>query len=162
MIAGSSLWLIGSKKKEYSAAIQIDAAPEVVFTFLTDPEKHKSWVSGLSHVETLTDTSDDSSASQRVVGARVVEHGGKQERFEDEIIRFESNSLLSVQSRNSGQVMTSIYQLEPRDGQTYFNYRVIKQYRGLERLLSPLQKDETQAIIDGDVRKLKDCVETNG
>lgn len=160
-IVGSSLWLMGSKKKEYTAAIQIDATPESVFPFLTEPEKHKSWVSGLSHVESLAVDAVGDETADRVTGTRIIERGGQESRFEDEVIRFEPNALLSVQSSNNGQIMTSIYQLEPRNGQTYFNYRVVKRFRGLKRLYAPLQPDDTQSVIDGDVKKLKDQVETN-
>ena len=53
IIAGvttSGLWIAGGKNNEYSTALEIDDAPDMVFSFLTEPKKLKTWVTGLLEV----------------------------------------------------------------------------------------------------------------
>ena len=160
VVIAIGLWLAGGKKQEYSAAIQIDANPDIVFAYLTEPEKHKSWITGLAHVEKLESNTDETGASKRITTSRVISIDGKESRFEDSVIRFEPDESLSVQSSNRNQVITSIYLLEPRDSQTYFTYRVITLNRGISRILAPLRSDKTQDQVDEDIRKLKQLVES--
>ncbi len=160
LVIASGLWLAGGKKREHSAAIQIEASPQDVFAYLTEPEKHKSWLTGLAHVAPLESGTDENGVSKRTTTDRIVSVGGKESRFEDEVIRFEPNEMLTVRSSNSSQVVTSIYQLEPQDSQTYFTYRVITFNRGIARILAPLLIDKTQNQVDGDIRKLKQLVES--
>lgn len=159
-VVAIGLWLVGGKKQEYSAAIQIEASPDVVFAYLTEAEKHKSWITGLAHVERLESNSDENGDPKRITTTRVISLNGKKSRFEDEVIRFEPDESLTVRSSNNDQAITSIYSLRPRDSQTYFTYRVIKLNRGIKRLLSPLSRDKTQNQVDDDVRKLKQLVES--
>lgn len=159
-VVAIGLWISGGKKQEYSAAIQIEASPDVVFAYLTEPEKHKSWITGLAHVERLESNTDENGHPKRVTTQRVVSLDGKESRFEDEVIRFEPGEFLTVRSSRIDRVITSIYLLEPRDSQTYFTYRVIKLNRGIKRLLAPLSSDKTQGQVDDDIRKLKQTVES--
>ena len=158
-VVAIALWLVGGKKLEHSAAIEIDGSPDVIFTYLTEPEKHKSWVTGLAHVEPLESNMDENGASKRIRTTRVIATDGRESRFEDEVIRFQPNERLSVRSTNLDQIVTTIYQLEPKGTKTQFTYRVIKYYRGVKRILAPLNTDTTQSQIDQDVRKLKQLVE---
>jgi hypothetical protein len=159
-VVAIALWLSGGKKQEYSAAIQIEASPDVVFAYLTEPEKHKSWITGLAHVERLESNTDENGDPKRITTQRVVSLDGKESKFEDQVIRFEPDASLTVRSSRSSQVITSIYLLEPRDSQTYFTYRVIKLNRGIKRILAPLSSDKTQEQVDDDIRKLKRTVES--
>ena len=160
VVVGTGLWLAGGKKREHSAAIEIEASPQVIFAFLTEPDKHKSWITGLDHVETLESNTDENGVHKRITTTRVMNINGKESRFDDEVIRFRPNEMLTVQSSNIDEVVTSIYQLEPRDSQTYFTYRIVKLNRGIKRLLAPLESDKTQAQINEDILKLKQLVES--
>jgi len=162
-VAISALWLAGGKKPEFTSAIKIDASPENVFPSLIEPEKLKSWMSGISHVEKLEPKKVDSRGmSAPVFTLRVVNHQGKEQRFQDEVIRFEENKELTVQSSNANQVITSIFKLEPDAQGTQLSYRVTVSFRGMGRILAPLQSNThyNQGQIDTDVRVLKERIES--
>lgn len=158
-VCATGLWLVGGKNLEHSASIEIDGSPQEVFGFLTEPEKLKSWITGLAHVETLQSNTDENGETRRINTDRVISVNGNETRYEDEVIRFQPGETLSVRSSNNDQVITSIFLLEPRESQTYFTYRVIKLNRGIKRMLAPFGNDNTQNQIVGDIRKLKQLVE---
>ena len=162
-IAGAALWILGGKQVEYSTAQTIDAPPEAVFPFLTKPEQIKSWTTGLSEVSELMPIqkidgvpSGPIQKTMRVVSMP----DGSRVRYEDRVIRYEENQTISVQSSSSQQVLISIYQLEPRDGQTFLTYRLKTTSCGTGRLLAPLSSSDFQNRIDGDILKLKALVES--
>lgn len=156
----AAIWIIGGKRHEYSTALAIEASPESVFYLLTNPEGQKKWSSGLQEVGQFGPAAGDLGGRRERTTRRVTDNKGKEIEFEDEVIRFEQNKLLSVQSSNDLGVITSIYQLESKDGQTYLTYRVKTSNSGLGRIWAPLVKDETQSKIDGDIRKLKQVAES--
>lgn len=159
-VSAVGLWLVGGKKQEYSAAIEIDASPDVVFNYLTDPEKQKSWIKGLSEVARHQSNTDEDGASRRITTTRVISVDGQETRFEDQVLRFDLDRSLTVRSSNSDQIVTAIFQLEPRDEQTSMMYRLNRVSCGINRFLAPLSNDTTQSRIDDEIRKLKQLVES--
>jgi len=163
-IVGAALWIMGGKQSEYSTALSIDAPPEAIFPYLTQPEHLKRWTSGLSEVEELLPAPkiDGLATSRAPLTSRVVSLAdGKQTRFSDQVIRYEENVSISVQSTNDQQVLTGIYQLEPRDGQTFVSYRIKSASCGIGRFMAPLLGNDFQNRIDGDIRQLKTLVESS-
>lgn len=160
VIGVAGLWLAGGKKSEYSAAIQIDSEPQRVFLFLVEPDKLKSWVNGLTHVERLELVKDENGRPRRSITARVISTNGQEKRFDDEVIRYEQDKSVTVQSSNTNQVITSIFQLEPRGNETYLKYRVTVVYRGIGRFFAPLRDESMQGQMDQDIGALKNLVES--
>lgn len=163
-IVSAALWILGGKRSEYSTALSIDAPSAAIFPYLTQPERLKSWTTGLSEVsELLPAPKVDGIASGRVKKTpRVItKPDGSQVRYEDQVIRYEENLSISVQSSNPQQVITYIYQLEPRDGQTFLSYRIKTSSLGVGRLLAPISSNDFQDRIDTDIRKLKTLVESS-
>ena len=162
-IAASSLWIIGGKKNEYSTSLVIDAQPQQVFPYLTQPDHMKSWIEGLTEVSELVKPPEKDLPAPPVTTARVMRtEGGKQIRYQDEIIRFDPHKLVSVQSRNPSQVVTAIYQLEAKeDDKTSLTYKVKTKNRGIGRLLAPLNTPDIQLQMEQDARRLKELVEKN-
>lgn len=162
-VAASSLWIIGGKKNEYSTSLVIDAQPQQVFPYLTQPDLLKSWIDGLAEVSELVKPPEEKLPSPAVTTPRVFRSAnGKQIRFQDEIIRFDPDKLVSVQSRNGSHVITSIYQLELKeDNKTSLTYRVKTANRGVGRFLAPLNSTNIQEQMENDARSLKELVEKN-
>ncbi len=160
-IVAAALWILGGKQSEYSTALSIDAPPEAIFPYLTKPERLKSWTSGLNEVAEFFPTPkiNGIASGRPKKSQRVMSTNGSPVSFEDQVIRYEENQSISVQSINSQQVVTYIYQLEPRDGQTFLSYRIKKASCGVGRFLAPLWSSNDQDRIDADIRKLKDLVE---
>lgn len=162
-VAATSLWIIGGKKNEYSTSLLINAQPQQVFPYLTQPEHLKSWIDGLTEVSELVKPPEEKLPTPAVTTLRVFQNeNGKQVRFQDEIIRFDPNKLVSVQSRNRSHVVTSIYQLELKDdNKTSLTYRVKKANRGIGRFFAPLNQANIQEQMENDARRLKELVEKN-
>lgn len=160
-VGAGALWILGGKQAEYSTGLGIAAPPDSIFPFLTEPERLKSWHSGLTEVAPMVSSDNREPQTPPKLTSRVItDENGKQVRYQDEVIRFERNVSLSVQSSNPKSVITSIFQLEPREGETFIVYRVKSTYRGLGRFLAPLAGDSTQSRIENDIRKLKSLIES--
>lgn len=163
-IAGAALWILGGKQAEYSTALSIDAPPEAIFPYLTQPEQLKSWITGLSEVSELLPAPkvDGIPTGQVQKTMRIISMpDGSQVRYDDRVIRYEENLSISVQSSNAQQILVYIYQLEPRDGQTFLSYRLKASNCGTGRFLAPISSNDFQNRIDGDIRKLKALVESS-
>jgi uncharacterized protein YndB with AHSA1/START domain len=158
-IGASSLWLIGGKKGEYSTSLVINASPQQVFPYLTDAERLKQWLEGLAEVENLVETED---GAQSQPTRRLMDFGdGKQVWFQDEVIRHESDAMISVQSSSSNKVITAIYQLQPTpDDKTELKYRLKTTNKSLGRLWAAFEKTDYQKRIENDARKLKELIES--
>jgi carbon monoxide dehydrogenase subunit G len=159
IVAG--LWISGGKKDEYSAKIEINAQPSQIFPYFIDPEKAKAWMSGLEQIDEplpLTEGYNNPPELMRTV----VDTKGNRVSYNDTVIRFTLNEILTVQSNASGTVHTTIFQLEPLNQErTQFSYFVKTSYNGLARLMAPLHTSKLQDRINTDVRRLKELVEKN-
>jgi hypothetical protein len=162
VVAACSLWILGGKQHKYSTGLEINASPSTVFAFLTDAPSQIKWNTGLDEVGQFAPIIKTNNRTRVVKTPRVVTlAGGKKVKYDDQVIRFERNQKLTIQSTNHHRVVTSIFQLEPRDEKTFLTFRVLSASVGVGRLLSPLSKDETQTRIDNDIRKLKALVESS-
>ena len=159
-IVAGALWIIGGKRTEYSTGLQIDSPTEKVFVHLTDPVHLKGWVEGFVEVGNLEPAEDNESSSRTKKTPRVISVNGKEVRYDDEVLRFEKNESISIQSSNSTITVTSIFQLEPKGSETFLNYRVKKLNTGVGRFLAPIFGDKTQEKIEREIRKLKEQVES--
>lgn len=160
IVVVSGIWIWGGKKHEYVAKLLIDRQPQQVFSYLTQPDSLMQWVSGLKSVEELSPAKGAASRAEKT--QRVVkETSGNQTHFQDQVIRFEQDELLTVQSTNGTEIITSIFQLEPTAGKTQLTYRVKIEYVGFGRLLAPFQKHELESKIETEAIKLKKLVEQN-
>jgi hypothetical protein len=161
MIAAAALWIIGGKKDEYSISLVIDAHPNQVFPYLTQPDLLKQWASGLVQVEELRPLADGSNRTIKTTRI-VVDQSGKRTAFEDEVLRHSENEAVTVQSSNAAQVITAIYQLDLKDNRkTVLTHRVKVSNVGIGRLLGPLQRDDVKSQMENEARQLKELVETN-
>jgi uncharacterized protein YndB with AHSA1/START domain len=163
-IVGAGLWLAGGKKQECSAEIEIVAPPNIVFEFLVEPRKLKSWMTNITEVAKLVPAEKTEFGPTRVVTTRIVNLDGKQTTYEDEVIRFQENEFLSVQSIDANHVITSIFSLQPESEgtTTRLSYRITVAHQGLGRLLAPIRSNSqfSQRQLNADIRVLKEKVES--
>ena len=164
-IVGAALWILGGKQAEYSTGLSIDAPPEAVFPYLTQPERLKNWVEGLVEVaEFVPAPKADglASAPPAEKTLRVMSNpNGSQAHSQDQVIRYEENLSISIQSTSPQRVVTYIYQLEPKNGQTFLSYRIRTNSSGAGRFLAAISGNDFQDRIDTDIRKLKALVESS-
>jgi uncharacterized protein YndB with AHSA1/START domain len=159
VIGASSLWLLGGKKGEYSTSLIIDASPPQVFPYLTDADLLKQWLKGLAEVENLVENEE---GAQALLTKRLMDFGdGRQVWFQDEVIRHETDELISIQSSSSNKVITAIFQLQSTpDDKTELKYRLKISNQSVGRFLAAFEKDDYQKRIENDARKLKELIES--
>ncbi|MFT5301829.1 MAG: carbon monoxide dehydrogenase subunit G [Mariniblastus sp.] len=159
-IAIPALWLAGGKKHDFEATIDIDSTPDVVFSFVVDPDKNKTWMSGLRQIELYSDNQSEEGRDIGKTTSRTIEIDAQELKFSDDVLRFEQDSALSVRSTNSQMVMTSIFRLTPKGDQTSLSYRITTQNSGIGRFMAVLNKTDTQARLDKDILALKNAIES--
>ncbi|MFK7766329.1 MAG: SRPBCC family protein [Mariniblastus sp.] len=161
VVGTAALWMIGGKQGEYLSSLTIDAPPEAVFPFLVEPVHLKKWKSGLIEVAKYEKPEENDLLGPPLAQKteRIISINGKDVRFKDQVIRYDLNKSLSVQSTNAMKVSTEIFKLAPVGDKTQLSYRITVDNRGWGRILGPLQSDPTKSRIDTDIRQLKDLVE---
>ncbi len=157
-IAGSGIWIVGSKKGRYPTNLLINATPAQIFPYIRDYELIKQWKSNLVDIQSTSAGHTDVGTEARMI----VDQDGKHIKFNTRVIRFNENELLTIQASNSTQIRTSVFQLdEKEDGTTYLTYRVRTQNQGLGKFIGPFSKTDLSEQVVNDARRLKKLVETN-
>ncbi len=156
-LTSAALWIVGGKKSQYKTQLVIDAPASAVFSYLTEGDKLKQWVTGLTEIESTSQSFDEIGARMSVV----FREGDRQFRFDDSVLRYEENKFLSIQSKNNISSTTSIYALEEQDGKTQLDFSVKKSRLGFGRMLAIFSSDDVQNRMEQDTQRLKNLVETN-
>jgi len=157
VVALGCLWFVGGKKREYTTTLTIDAPPDQVFPWLTDEMRVPKWAGGVRSVQMLGE-GELGTGSHRVVS---VERDGEVVSFDEEVIRYEPNELLSVRSIDDRFVLLTVIQLEPLDGdRTEMSYKIKITARGVSRVFAPFaDDDELREKAETDTLTLKRAVE---
>lgn len=160
VIGGAGLWITGGKKADYSTSIEINATPQQVFPFLVEPDLMVGWIDGLKQVGPLIPDENDNRPSSETRTPRVLEKDGRTIRFEDQVIRFQPDESISIQSFNATRRLTTTYQLEQKSASmTKVKIRVHDSNLGLGRLLAHVTDFAVQDQIEDEALKLKALVE---
>lgn len=145
-------WVMGGRRFVYSVSAELAAPPEVVFGFLTEPAKLKTWIGGLVESRPVGD-------GALRVGARaveIVEEGGRRMEMASVVTAVEARKRLVVEIQNDFALMENEFQLEPGvNGQTKLTQTLRVNYRGWMRMLAPFLGGMTQRKLEGDLASLK-------
>ena len=163
IIAAAALWIMGGKKRENQTSLELDASPEQIWLYLTEPDKIGQWFSGLVSIDPITAPPSDPAVAPAPPVRRILQApDGTQREYEDQILRFVPQQILSLKSRSAGQTITWVYQLDAMvNERANVTLRVVESPSGLDRFLTPLNQDVFLNQIETDIRKLKEVVEAN-
>ena len=156
LLATGAMWFVGGQKQEYSTEMTIDAPPSRVFRYLSDPELLKKWSSDIVEIEPFE-------GEQSNVGAMaelVVETEGRQTTMRQQVIKFAQDEMISLQRSNDQLLSTSIFRLIDQGEETNLTYRVKESRVGPSRVTGFFSGGDRQAIIDEEIGKLKQLVES--
>ena len=151
----------GRGQGEFDASVDIARPAPVVFTWITEPERVKSWVGWMVDIRDLT-------PGRTGVGAREVwvmedrNNNNQRMDIEAEVTRLEADRLLEARlSAPEGFTGTVTYQLEPLDAnRTRLVYRGRFQYHHwLAKLLEPVITRSAQQKLEEDLDRLKQKAE---
>ena len=142
---------------QVGTTVEIDAAPDVVFRWLIEPDKLSRWIGGFLGSEPLT------SGGARL-GARsrdTVGEAGRTIVAETEITEFEPGRLMRLRIVAGGVTQDDTYRLTPQGDGTNIEYTSDVHVRGLIRLLAPIVARQAQARADRDFASLKRQIEAD-
>jgi uncharacterized protein YndB with AHSA1/START domain len=162
LIAAAALWIMGGKKKENQTSLEFDASPAQIWPYLTQPDGISQWFSGMVSIDPITAPPADSGAAPPPPIRRVLQTAdGAQKTYQDRVLRFEPEQILSLKSRSAGETLTWVYQLDAMvDDRTTVTLRVVQSASGIDRFLAPLNEGDWMEQIENDIRKLKQVVES--
>jgi uncharacterized protein YndB with AHSA1/START domain len=147
----------GANGKGYhEASIAINKPAAVIFPWLTEPEKLKAWIFGLTESKPLTE-------GGLRVGARFEEImviGEEQTVTVSEVTELDPGKLMVVKITSQGFDGDIRYVLEEAGASTTLRYTGNFQYKAfMLRLLEPLVTPSAQRKLEEDLIKLKSVVE---
>jgi uncharacterized protein YndB with AHSA1/START domain len=115
----------------------VEASPEVVFDYLTDPSNLRDWQTSKTSVEKLTE-------GPPRLGTRVREHtsrpGGKEFEQIVEFTEFDRPKRFRVHVVEGPYPIDGTYGLEPDGSRTNVSFIAEGELRGMMRLLKPITR----------------------
>jgi uncharacterized protein YndB with AHSA1/START domain len=152
----------GRGEGRYLTTVEISQPANVVFRWVTEPQRIKSWVGWLVEIRSLT-------PGKEGVGARAVwvmeDRNNNNQRMEIAAVytRYEPERLIEASlDVPQGFTGTVVYELEPLDAsRTRLTYRANYQYHHwLAKLLEPVISRSARQKMDEDLLRLKQKAES--
>jgi uncharacterized protein YndB with AHSA1/START domain len=137
-------------------AVEVGRPPAAVFPYLTDPDCLVLWVGGLREFEPL----DAEEARPGARSRQLLRLGGRDWRFEGEVLELEPDRRMVVAIRGRGLRMTSTYALDPIEAGTRLTVEVTSEFTLVfARLLGGIVEREGQRKLEADLARLAELVE---
>ena len=156
VLAVYTVWaLTAGGKVENRTRVEIAQPPDVVFGYLTEPDRIRLWMEGYVESRSLT-------GPGIFVGARsteVIEMNGERTEMDLRVTEFEQDALLAVRIKSDQGEARNRYRLSKTATGTRIDYDSLTEARGWLRLLAPVLHDAIQERIDGDFERLKQTLE---
>lgn len=157
-VAALAAWFLGGRRFVYTVSADLASPPEVVFRFLTEPAKLKTWIGGLVESRPVGDATLS-------VGARaleIVEEGGRRMEMPSVVTAVEPAKRLVVEIQSDFALMENEFQLEPSaNGGTKLTQTMRVNYQSWARLLGLFLSGMTQRKLEGDLERLKSVAQAN-
>jgi uncharacterized protein YndB with AHSA1/START domain len=163
VLAVATLLVLGGGRGEgnHETSVEIARPAPVVFTWITEPDRVKSWVGWLIDIKSLT-------PGKTGVGAREIwvmedrNNNNQRMDIEAEVTRLQQDRLLEARLNvPNGFTGTVTYELQPLDAnRTRLVYRgTFKYEHWLARLLEPVISRSAQQKLEEDLERLKQKAE---
>ena len=156
------LVLGANSDKRIGGSVDIARPPDVVFGWVTEPQRLKSWIGWLLEIQNVT-------AEQRRVGARQVwvmedrNNNNQRMHIESELVSYRPHQHVNARLKAPGAFTGSVdYALEPLGtDRTRLNYVMTYEYEHwFAKLLEPLIAISAQQKLEEDLARLKHKAET--
>ncbi len=135
--------------------IEIARPPAAVFPYLTEPERLKRWVGGLTTFEPV----DGEGAHVGARSRQVMVVRGKEWKLDGELTALEPDRLVQARMVGKGFAATTSYLLEPVEGGSRLTATVESEFMLVGRLLGGLVSREAQKKLRADLARLEALVE---
>lgn len=150
VLAGCSIYLIGGKKQPYEAEVIIKAPVGQIFPYVANPELKQLWMKGLVEQEL---TSGEPIGEQSLLTS-IRNTGGVTEQFDDEVIRFSENEIVSVKSTNKRLTLTTMIRLKEEGNGTRVTYKQVIKFNGIDRFKTVFAESNYQQELELDLAEL--------
>ncbi len=151
----SVLMLVGSQRYIYRAEIRIDAAIEVIFPYLHEPERVIQWQASVKSITPM----DPEFNLPGHTALMVLQSEGSEHTVPITIEDiFPSTQLITSSETNVFKTQTT-WELKPHGNQTIIRQEVVCFYSGIGRLMAPFLSDEAERQLREDLEILKATVE---
>lgn len=157
LVGIATLWMLSHGNSRLEAHVEIEQPPEVVFTWVTEPERVKRWLGWLKEIRPVTPQQD-------VVGARQIwvmedrNNGNQLMEIDTELVSYdEPRSVTSRLTAAEGFTGTVSYDLQPV-GAERTRVRYVGSYEfehWLAKLLEPVITRSAQQKLEEDLARLK-------
>jgi uncharacterized protein YndB with AHSA1/START domain len=137
--------------------IEIARPPATVFPYLTEPERLKRWVGGLTTFEAV----DGESAHVGAQSRQVMIIRGREWKLDGELTALEPDRLVQARMEGKGFKARTSYVLEPVESGTLLTATVESEFSLLvARLFGSLVGREAQRKLRADLARLEALVES--
>jgi uncharacterized protein YndB with AHSA1/START domain len=164
-LAVAALWLLGlrSDAGHSAAEVVIDRPPAQVFRWLTDDDRLKKWIGGLTEIHQIVGPPDGGEIGRKFRMTEIY----KDQRAEMETVttKFQQDRAISIYVSSAGDpsngfTETADYTLTDLGGKTRLRLEGKAKYFGLvPRLFEPLITPEATKKLTEDLQRLKSLVE---
>ena len=156
LLVAGALWVLGGRTQVYRAEIEIEAPPEEVFPYLTEPDRIAQWVDGLVEITPLTEGGHRVGATARLV----VEQDGNRYEFIDEVTSTTANESLELHSQSDMFDADIRWELEPSKNGTHATAVMRTDFHGFYRFLAPMMRSTAEEQLQSDFERLKQLIES--
>ena len=157
ILAGISIYLIGGKRQDYDAEVTIKAPVGQIFPYAVKPELKQLWMKGLDD-QALTE-GDAIEEGVFLKSTRVL--GGVSEQFDDEVIRFQENEIISIKSRNKRLSSTTMLKFKEIGNGTKVTFKRVVKFNGIDRFKTVFADAPFQQELEKDLDELAKLIESN-
>ncbi len=139
---------------DVTAEVYIARSTGDVAAYVVNPENDAIWIGGIKSARMLTDP--PVGGGTRV--ARVASFMGKRIEYTPEVVAYEANSLLTMKTDKTFDMLIS-YEFEDSEDGTIVRIRIQGGGSGFFKLAAPLLGPAVKRNIKGDLRNLKFILE---
>jgi uncharacterized protein YndB with AHSA1/START domain len=155
VIAVGVIFWTGGRTRSFVSKTTIAAPKELVFQFLTDPEKQLKWTAGGATVRPTSEGGHRKGATSHIV----VNREGMHWELDSEILETLENERLITAINGSPFDGRSDFQLQEREGATELQHTLVVRPKGWLRLLAPFSQKQIQAKLDEGVAQFRQAIE---
>lgn len=156
VLAIIALFWMGGRQRQYDTRVVINAPPELVYFFLTDPETVQSWSGSQTRIQPLTEGGHHQGAKTKIT----TKVGGLSLDIESEVIETTPNERLITALASRQMMARSDFQLEDQNGSTVLTHSLLVSPRGLSRFFAPFSGNQIQMSLDQGLNNLRRIIET--
>ena len=142
---------------DVTAEVEIERAPEDAARYAFEPSNDPEWIGGIKRAEMITEPP----VREGTRVSRAAQFMGRKIEYVLEVVRMEPGRVLDMKSIKSPFPMEVTYRFEPAgEGRTRASIHIGGDSGGFYRLMAPVTSMMVKRNITGDLKRLKQILES--